>query len=138
MIWIHLFVSATLFCVTDIRHHKIRRVHLLGAGTLFLPLLSFTSLQHAFINYCGFRFLYHLSHGAIGYGDVRLASLIGLYSGSFFNATHYLIFINLISWTIAGCYVITRLIIDRGALKERIPFAPFMFAGLIFALVLLD
>jgi prepilin signal peptidase PulO-like enzyme (type II secretory pathway) len=95
-------------------------------------------VQHAFINYCGYRLPYHLTRGAIGYGDVRLASLIGLYSGSFFNSTYYLLFVNLLSLIIAGCCAITLLIIDRRGLRERIPFAPFMFLGLISALILFD
>ena len=138
MIWLHLLVSATIFSVTDIQLHKIRRIHLLVACTLFLPFLGFSGVQHAFINYCGYRLLYHLTRGAIGYGDVRLAALIGLYSGSLFNSTYYLILINLISLITASCCAITLLIIDRGGLRERIPFAPFMFLGLIFALVLFD
>lgn len=138
MIWLHLLVSAIIFSVTDIQLHKIRRIHLLVACTLFLPFLSLSSVEYALINYCGYRFLFHVTRGAIGYGDVRLASLIGLYSGSFFNSTYYLIFINLLSLIIAGCCAITLLIIDRRALRERIPFAPFMFLGLIFALVLFD
>lgn len=138
MIWLHLLVSAIIFSVTDIQLHKIRRIHLLVACTLFLPFLSLSSVEHALINYCGYRLLFHVTRGAIGYGDVRLASLIGLYSGSFFNSTYYLIFINLLSLIIAGCCAITLLIIDRRALRERIPFAPFMFLGLIFALVLFD
>ena len=136
MIWLHLFVSAIIFSVTDIQHHKIRRTHLLLACTFFLPFLTFSSVQHSLINYCGYRLLYHLTRGAIGYGDVRLAALIGLYSGSLFNSTHYLIFINLISLLIAGCCAITLRIIDRRSFRERIPFAPFMFLGLIFSLVL--
>jgi prepilin signal peptidase PulO-like enzyme (type II secretory pathway) len=96
----------------------------------FLPMLSADALLHATLNFSFFRLLHVVTHKAIGYGDVRLALLIGLYSGSFFSSVEALAHMNIISWISAGIFASVRFLRRETSSKERIAFAPFMYLGL--------
>lgn len=103
------------------------------AVTTFLPMLSTDSLVHAALNFSFFRLLYLVTDKAVGYGDVRLALLIGLYSGSLFESFDALVYVNIFTWINAGLFALVRCIWSELSLKERIPFAPFMYLGLLIA-----
>lgn len=131
MIWLHFLLSSLVFSIVDIRHHKVRKVHLILAITTLLPGLDLGSIVNATINYLGYRFLYEISRKGIGYGDVRLAFLIGLYSSSFFQTLISLVWINAYTWSIAGVFALIRLKMKKMGLHDRIAFAPFMFLGVL-------
>lgn len=130
MLWCHLLISAFCICWTDIREHKIRRNHIIVAIATFVPVISINALLHAGLNFLVFRFLYFSTYKAIGYGDVRLAFLIGLYSGSIFNSLAALAHVNVVSWISAGLFALVRLTQKEISSKKRIAFAPFMYLGL--------
>lgn len=62
---------------------------------------------------------------------MRLAGLIGLYSGILCSDSNALIKINLITWLTAGTVVIFHSLKRVKIAQERIAFAPFMFLGLV-------
>ena len=130
MLWCHLLISAICICWTDIREHKIRRNHIIVAIATLVPLISRNALVHAGLNFLLFRLLYSSTRKAIGYGDVRLALLIGLYSGSIFNSLEELAHVNVVSWISAGLFALVRLTQKEISSKKRIAFAPFMYLGL--------
>lgn len=105
----------------------------MAAVATFLPMLSAGALLHAALNFSFFRLLHLVTHKAIGYGDVRLAFLIGLYSGSIFESFDALVYVNIVTWITAGLFVSGRCIWNELLLKERIAFAPAMYLGLLIA-----
>lgn len=135
MLWCHLAICAVVITASDLRHHKIRRRDILLSVVTFLPLVSMSALMHAVVNYVFFRLLHLVTLRAIGYGDVRLAFVIGLYSGSLFSSIRSLAIINIYTWLSAGIYVLVRFSWGRTSTKSRIAFAPFMFLGLVIALM---
>ena len=135
MLWCHLAICAVVIVASDLRLHKIRRRDILLSVVTFLPLVSMSALVHALANYSFFRLLHRITSRAIGYGDVRLSFVIGLYSGSFFSSVQALAIINIYTWLSSGIYVLVKVSWDRTSTKSRIPFAPFMFLGLVIALM---
>ena len=67
-----------------------------------------------------------LSHGSIGGGDIKLIAIIGLYAGA--SKAFPVIFISFVLCAMAS---IVLLISKKRTLKESIPFAPFIFAGML-------
>lgn len=135
MLWCHLAICAATITASDLRHHKIRRRDILLSVVTFLPIVSISALVHAVVNFSFFRLLHFVTLRAIGYGDVRLAFVIGLYSGSFFSSVQSLAIINIFTWLSAGIYASMRVSLGRTSTKSRIAFAPFMFLGLVIALM---
>lgn len=80
--------------------------------------------------------IYFLSKGALGFGDVRLSFLLGLYFGYAQLKAPELIEANFYSWGSASIYVALTLIFKGSVPKISIPFAPFLFIGP--AITLLD
>lgn len=116
--------------MVDIKLHKIRRGHLAVAIATLLPMLHLTSPVYAGLNYLGYRGLYVISRKRIGYGDVRLAFLMGLYASSLQPSFQSLIWMNVWAWSIAGLFTFIPLVMMKRGLNHRVAFAPFMFLGL--------
>lgn len=131
MAWVHFLVTAFIISAVDIYSHKIRKIHLTLAIATFLPFIDLDSLVHAAINFVLYKLLYVVSRRRIGYGDVRLSLLIGLYSGTFFDEILHLFSVNLATWIIAGTFVSIRSRRTSISRQNRLPFAPFMFLGVI-------
>ena len=136
--WLHFLVSFLLFSLVDIKLHKIRQNHLIIAILTLLPLVNCASLIFGVLNYLVYRVLYVLSQKRIGYGDVRLSFLMGLYSGTLFESFLALAWINVSAWGSAGAFSLIRLIKLGIALNDRVPFAPFMFLGVIVTALMLN
>lgn len=66
----------------------------------------------------------------MGFGDVRLAALLGSFAGIFYPNLHIVAEMNILSWTFAGTYALLRKQISEQRLNDRIALAPFMFVGL--------
>ena len=72
-----------------------------------------------------------LSPNSVGFGDVKLLGVMGLYLGA--NNVWSPIFMTLILLFVAGLYL---LIFKKADRKTEIPLAPFMLAGTILAAIL--
>jgi leader peptidase (prepilin peptidase) / N-methyltransferase len=68
-----------------------------------------------------------LAPRAIGWGDVKLAGVLGLYLGWLGAPAWWLG--TLAGFVIGGVYAVGMLITRRGSRKSEIPFGPFMLAG---------
>lgn len=80
----------------------------------------------------GFLFLVSiLSKRSIGFGDVKLFAAIGIYMG--FWGTFNVLFYSLLYCAVVSIVLLAAKKADR---KARIPFAPFIFAGYVTAVLL--
>lgn len=131
MIWLHLSLSALYISLRDIQFHRIKRRDIYFASVTLIPFANSRSFIFAAIHFLIYFALFRLSGKSIGYGDVRLAGLIGLYCGIFCSGPIALIKINLITWLVAGSVVIFHSLKRVNIAQERIAFAPFMFLGLV-------
>lgn len=70
----------------------------------------------------------------MGFGDVKLAGLLGLYLG--FTGWSYLLWGTFAAFLLGGVWGVLLIVSRRGTAKSAIPFGPFMIvgAGLVLAL----
>ena len=115
--------------------HLNLRVCILAAEWLMYPEFG---LSMAFSAGLGMLFggglffvAYLVSRGGIGFGDVKLFAVIGIYmgSGSIFSE----VFLTVV---VSAVYSIVMLIRKKIKLKEEIPFAPFVLIGAILSMAL--
>lgn len=82
--------------------------------------------------------LYAVQHliapGAIGWGDVKLAGVLGLYLG-WLGASAWWLGV-LAGFVLGGLYATAILLTRRGSRKSEIPFGPFMLAGAVVGILL--
>ncbi|MFB9838288.1 prepilin peptidase [Actinoallomurus acaciae] len=95
-------------------------------------------LVHALIGLAVLWALYAVQHlvapGAIGWGDVKLSGVLGLYLGWLGAAAWWLGV--LAGFVLGGLYAAVLLITRRGSRKTEIPFGPFMLAGALAGILL--
>lgn len=95
-------------------------------------------LGHAAIGLAALWTLYAAQHlvapGAIGWGDVKLAGVLGLYLGWLGASAWWLG--TLAGFVLGGVYATGVLITRRGSRKSEIPFGPFMLAGALAGVLL--
>jgi prepilin signal peptidase PulO-like enzyme (type II secretory pathway) len=81
--------------------------------------------------------LYAVQHfvapGAIGWGDVKLAGVLGLYLGWLGASAWWLG--TLAGFVLGGLYAAFLLLTRRGTRKSEIPFGPFMLAGALIGIL---
>ncbi|MDP9883289.1 leader peptidase (prepilin peptidase)/N-methyltransferase [Sinomonas atrocyanea] len=70
----------------------------------------------------------------MGFGDVKLAGVLGLYLG--FLSWQHLFWGTAVAFLLGGLYGLGLIVTRRGTAKSAIPFGPFMLAGTAIALVL--
>lgn len=70
----------------------------------------------------------------MGFGDVKLAGVLGLYLG--FLSWQHLFWGTAAAFLLGGLYGLGLIVTRRGTAKSAIPFGPFMLAGTALALVL--
>ncbi|AMM32109.1 Type IV leader peptidase [Sinomonas atrocyanea] len=70
----------------------------------------------------------------MGFGDVKLAGVLGLYLG--FLSWEHLFWGTAAAFLLGGLYGLGLIVTRRGTAKSAIPFGPFMLAGTAIALVL--
>lgn len=119
----------------DIRFHRVRRKDVYLAIVTFTPWISFEVLAVGVFNLTLYLLLFAFSWGQIGFGDVRLSFLIGLYLGVQEIRFSETLLVNFISWCLASAFVLWGRL--RKSSSDSVPFAPFMFIS-VMAATLID
>lgn len=143
----HAVTLVFLFLIAwyDAKHHKIRNIALLAfllwclcsiPITLYtLPVLSTVYvLLYSFLGFitgfCMFLFISMMTDASIGGGDIKLVGLLGILYGAS----------GLLAVLLTACLLVLLHDISRRILKkkklERIPFAPYLFWGCVFYMLL--
>jgi leader peptidase (prepilin peptidase) / N-methyltransferase len=146
----YLVLAASLLVVSviDLEHYVIPNRVVYPTIALALPLLagaaalehSWDRLAHALIGGAvawTLLLLVHLiSPRGMGFGDVRLSFILGLYLG-WLGAGHVALglFLGFLLGSVAG---IALVIVRRRSRKEAIPFGPFLAAGAMAAVLVGD
>lgn len=129
MLLLHFLICAIWFSAIDIKTLKIRKSHLLIAILTLIPAINWNQLRFATVNLCLYLLIYTLSQGAIGFGDVRLSFLIGLYIGAKGSVFSALLMANFLGWACAAL----QILLQRKAMPlhagVRVAFAPHLFLG---------
>ncbi len=115
-------IIALLFAIT---RDVFQPVSLFGEPSIFEALVGGAV---GFGIFWVLRFLYFKKSGVegLGFGDVKLLGMIGLFLG--FRGVFYTILISSLTGTLAGIVLMIR---NKGSLKTAIPFAPFLAIGAI-------
>ncbi|GLY84384.1 prepilin peptidase [Actinoallomurus iriomotensis] len=115
--------------------------YLIGPALLGVAVLTDgrpVRLVHALVGLAVLWALYAVQHlfapGAIGWGDVKLSGVLGLYLGWLGLAAWWLGV--LAGFVLGGLYAAALLITRRGSRKTEIPFGPFMLAGALAGILL--
>jgi prepilin signal peptidase PulO-like enzyme (type II secretory pathway) len=94
-------------------------------------------LVHALLGLAVLWLLYAVQHffapGAIGWGDVKLAGVLGLYLGWLGASAWWLG--TLAGFVLGGLYAAFLLLTRRGTRKSEIPFGPFMLLGALIGIL---
>ena len=130
MLALHFCIVGLLISFNDIRTHRIKRRHVYVSSLTLLPMIEITGILFGIINFLLYFAIFYMSRKNIGYGDVRLSGLVGLYLGGINGNLSDLATMNCFCWGIAGFWALLRSMQKRERLIERLAFAPFMFAGL--------
>lgn len=77
-----------------------------------------------------------VARGGLGFGDVKLAFLIGVFTG--YLGWGYVIIVGVGAFVLGGLVAVFLLITRRSGRKDAIPFGPFMTAAAIIAVVFGD
>lgn len=129
----YLFLTALMIAVAfiDFDHYIIpNRLVLAGliAGALFIPLTGKPPLPDALFGVLSasglLLFLYIVSRGGMGMGDIKLAAVIGVFLG--WPMSLYAVFSACFLAGILGIALIATGVKKR---KDTIPFGPFLAAG---------
>jgi leader peptidase (prepilin peptidase)/N-methyltransferase len=124
--------------------------HLLPSGIVYraiavaIPLLTLaaisddtgsigTMLLGAVIMWFLMKTLEVLSRGDLGGGDVRLALLLGLYTG--WLSLEYLAVAVVTAFAAAGLFALVLVVLRRAGRRTHIAFGPFLIAGALFAVL---
>ena len=144
-------VMAARLTVIDIRHHllpnriifpsyAVAGVLLLGgaaadggAGLFGVPGLRV--LAGAALLWLFYFLLRAVYPAGMGFGDVKLAGVLGLYLG--FLGWAHVFAGTFAAFLFGGLWSVALLLTRRGTLKSDIPFGPFMLAGTAAAMLLL-
>lgn len=127
LILCHFLIAALWISLYDIRRHLIKKIHL---QILFIPLLPFINarqLTFGILNWALYLFLYGISRKGIGFGDVRLALLVGIYIGTYVPSVKSLLLFNLLGWITAGFIISIRALFSNHGIGSRTAFAPYLF-----------
>jgi prepilin signal peptidase PulO-like enzyme (type II secretory pathway) len=111
-------------CLVDLKNHYIHNFDLLLL--FFIQLIFFDlNLYYGFSNLAIYTGIYLLSQKRLGFGDVKLAFILGLGFNSIFN----LIYAANFAWIMAGIWgLLSR--------RQRIAFAPWLISGASLAKIL--
>jgi leader peptidase (prepilin peptidase)/N-methyltransferase len=137
--YLYLAAVGTLLAFVDVAVKRLPDPYtlpsyLIGPALLGVAVLTGgdpVRLGHALIGLAVLWALYAVQHlfapGAIGWGDVKLAGVLGLYLGWLGAPAWWLGM--LAGFVLGGLYAIGLLVTRRGSRKSEIPFGPFMLAG---------
>jgi leader peptidase (prepilin peptidase)/N-methyltransferase len=146
----YLVLAASLLVVSiiDLEHYLIPNRVVYPTIALALPLLagaaalehSWDRLEHALIGgaaaWALLLVVHLISPRGMGFGDVRLSFVLGLYLG-WLGADHVALglFLGFLLGSVAG---IALVVVRRRSRKEAIPFGPFLAAGAMVAVLVGD
>jgi leader peptidase (prepilin peptidase) / N-methyltransferase len=137
--YLYLAVVGSLLAFIDIAVKRLPNPFTLPTYLIGLALMGGATLigghpirlGHAVAGLVALWALYALQHlfapGAIGWGDVKLAGVLGLYLGWLGASAWWLGTLG--GFLLGGVYACGVLITRRGSRKSEIPFGPFMLAG---------
>jgi leader peptidase (prepilin peptidase)/N-methyltransferase len=141
-----VFVAlAVAVSVTDLSHRLVPRTLIYGALALIVPLLvvvsavnhTWTDLARAAIwgavAFAVFFLIWFLVPKGMGFGDVRLAGVIGLTLGYLGPVHVYLAF--LVGFVLGLLFGLVLMVGSSAGRKTRIPFAPALAAGATIAIL---
>lgn len=142
-----LGLAGTLLLFIDLAVHRLPDLFTLPAYPVGAALLAaaapFTAhgwsrFGHALIGMVALFLLYAVQHlirpAAMGFGDVKLAGVLGLYLGWFGWSTWFTG--TLLGFILGGVASVGLLAARRVTLKANIPFGPFMLAGAFVAILI--
>ncbi len=126
-----------LIALIDLRYRLVLNVTILPALAILLGYAVFfgsnttSSLAGGAFGLLPFAAAALVHPGGLGSGDVKLSMLIGLMFGF-----PHVVWVLLVCVLVGGFTTTLLLLTHRGALKSRIPYAPFLSCGAIVALLL--
>lgn len=138
-----LVLLAVPLTVIDIREHRLPDRLTLPAYPVALALLAIQNapaqLLHAILGLAG-GFVFYLLlaviyPAGIGFGDVKLAGVLGLYLG-WFGARAFLTGLAG-GFVLAAVFGVALIAAGRATRKTQVPFGPFMLAGAVGAILIL-
>lgn len=144
--YLYLALVGSLLAVVDVAVKRLPNPFTLPSYLVGLVLLGAAALldghpariRYAAVGLAVLWALYAVQHliapGAIGWGDVKLAGVLGLYLGWLGSAAWWLGV--LAGFVLGGLYAIGLLVSRRGSRKTEIPFGPFMLAGTVVGILL--
>lgn len=131
---ITLLITASII---DVREHRIPdRLVLAGViiGLIFTLLDPGREFLDSVLGGMAARLMllliYYITKGSIGLGDVKLFGCVGIYLG--FEST---VSAMLIAAVLSGSFSLVLICINRDNKKRELPFAPFILAGALAAIV---
>lgn len=131
---IALLSAATII---DVREHRIPdKLVLAGAaiGVAFSALDTYKGFLNRLLGGVTaglvLILIYYITKGALGLGDVKLFGCAGIYLG--FEGTVSAL---LIAAVLSGLFSLVLICINRENRKQEIPFAPFILAGALAAII---
>lgn len=143
----HLLVISVRLSRIDLREHRLPNAIvfpaypiaglLLGVASLLMGdwwglLRMILAAAALWVFYFALRWVYP---PGMGYGDVKLAGLLGLYLG-YLSWGHALL-ASVAAFVLAGLTGIVLILMQKGGLKTRIPFGPFMIFGALLVMLVL-
>lgn len=123
----------------DVHTHRLPRslsylTFGVGAPLLLIAAIVEDDMSHAVNSVIGVvvatalvGVLYLIGRGALGSGDVRLAPVVGLYSGWISVSTVALALV--VSFFLAAIFALALLVLGRANRRDEIPFGPFLAMG---------
>lgn len=136
---------AVAVSVTDLSHRLVPRTLVYGALALIVPLLVMVSaVDHTWsdlaraaiwggVAFAVFFLIWFLVPKGMGFGDVRLAGVIGVTLGYLGPVHVYLAF--LVGFVVGLLFGLVLMVGSSAGRKTRIPFAPALCAGAIIAIL---
>ncbi len=137
----HLFLAAIAVALTliDVEHHRLPDAVVLPAYPISAALLALAaaatgdwgSLLRAAIGMAALYGLYFLlavaKPGGMGFGDVKLAGVLGLHLG--YASVSALAVGTFAAFVLGGVVGIALMVAGRAGRRSHLPFGPFMLAG---------
>jgi leader peptidase (prepilin peptidase) / N-methyltransferase len=134
--WLYVAFLLTVL-VIDLEERRVLNV-MVGPATVVVALLSFapgtpapvSALLGGAVGFGAFLLLAMLGRGALGFGDVKLAGLIGLMTGY-----PHVITALVLGIVLGGVAAIVLLLSRRATRKSTMAYAPYLAMGAIFVVL---
>lgn len=143
---LYYLVMATRLTIIDIKHQLLpNRIVFPSAAIAGVLLLAASLFMHdggtalrtilgAVSMWALYVVLRLVSPSSMGYGDVKLAFVLGLYLG--FISWQALLWGTVLAFLLGAVWGLALIVTRKGTGKTQIPFGPFMLAGALVAMVM--